>query len=87
MSLLQSRLQLGFKQMNEGAHVVDGAVAQKRHRTMGNAAFGFYLTPPNTAMAQTNSVNAQWLRNDDVMHTRLAEITALCQITHTGKAT
>ena len=51
MALFQSRLQLGFKQMNEGTHVVDGAVAQERHRAMRNAAFGFYLTPPHTTMS------------------------------------
>ena len=56
---LQARLQLRLQQMDEGAHVVDGAVAQKRHRTVRNTAFGFHLAPPHTAVTQTNAVHTQ----------------------------
>ena len=53
---------------------------------MRNAPFGFDLAPPDTAVSQANAVYTQGLRNDHVVHARLAEVTAFGQIAHTRKA-
>ena len=48
-------------------------------------------TPPSLykrqKQRQADAVNIQRLRNDDMVHTRFAEVAALGQITHAAKAT
>ncbi len=86
VAALQAGLQLRLQQMDEGAHVVDGTVAQKRHGAMRDAAPRLHLAPPHTPVPQANTVHPQRLGNDHMVHTRFAEVTALGQIAHARKA-
>ena len=83
VTLRQLRLQPGFQQMDEGAHVLDGAVTEKRHGAMGHPAQGLDLAPPDAAVTQTDAVHAQRFGNDHVVDAGLCEIAALCQIADT----
>ena len=50
------------------AHVPHRAVAEERHRAVGDAPEGLELGPPDPAVAEADAVLVQRLGDDDVRH-------------------
>ena len=71
--------QVGFDRAEDPAHVAHGAIAQERHRAVGDAAEGLDLGPPDPAMAEADPVLVQRLGDDDVLHPRRVEMAAFGQ--------
>ena len=54
-------------------HVAHGAVAEERHRAVGDLALGLDLGPPDAAMAEADAVLVERLGDDHVIDPRLGE--------------
>ena len=66
----QRRIKLMLELLQDRGHVADGAVAQKRHRTVGDAAQGFDFRPPHPAMADADPVHIQGFGDDYMIDAR-----------------
>ena len=66
----ERRIELRLEGVEHRAHVADGAVAEERHRAVGDAPLGLDLRPPHAAMAEADPVLVERLGNDDVVDAR-----------------
>ena len=69
----QQRKQACLHFRDDSPHMAHRAVAKKRHRAMRDPPPGLDLGPPDTAMAKTDPVLVQRLRNDHMLHSRRVE--------------
>ena len=83
---VEGREKLFLEGVKHGAHVTHRTVAEKRHGAVGDLALRLDLRPPHAAMAETDTVLVERLRNDDVVDFRLREVTLARQIGDTAKA-
>ncbi len=69
----QQRKQFALEGFDHSAHMAHGAVAEKRHRAVGDAPHGFDLGPPDATMAEAYAVLVQRLGDDDVIDAGFGE--------------
>ena len=72
-------MELALDPLQHRAHVADRAVAQEGHRSVRDPAMGFDLAPPHAAVADTDAVHVQRLRDDDVVDAGRGEPAAFRQ--------
>ncbi len=72
-ALGQPRPQVALEPLDHRRHVADGAVAEERHRAVGDPAEGLDLGPPDAAMADADPVDIERLGNDHMVDPRLGE--------------
>ena len=67
-------------------HVAHGAVAQKRHRAVGDLAMGLDLGPPDAAMTQADPILVERFGDDHMLHALGAEPALLGQVGDAAEA-
>ena len=62
-----ARQQVALHPVEDQAHVLDRADAEKRHAAVRDAAAGQHLEPVDAAVADANAVDVERLGDDDVV--------------------
>ena len=83
----QPRRQLGAHVLEQPAHGLDGARAQKRHAPVRDPAARRHFKPVHAAVADADAIDIKRLRNDHVIGAALRQPAGFGEVGDAGKAT